>query len=89
MRMRWTLPLLFVACKVTTPDPDDTSFPSCEAIAVACHNLDLETDGGTARDCHVLGHTSKTEAACAAKKDECLAFCSGDGGADADAGGDQ
>lgn len=84
--MRWTIPLLFVACGVDGPPPTHTSFPSCEEISLACHNVDVASDGGPGEECHVLSHVSRTEEACAAKKTECLTYCSGDGGID---GGDQ
>ena len=58
-------------------------YPSCDAIIQACHPLDVEE--GPIHDCHDFGHApTSSEAACAAKKAECLAICvATDGGVDA------
>lgn len=71
-----------VSCAPTGPAPTHTSFPACEDIAVACHNLDLVTDAGDAELCHRIGHLSTDEASCAAKHDYCVAYCESDGGVD-------
>jgi len=62
-----------------------SSFPSCEAIINACHEVD-RGEPGTIHDCHETAHDlSATEAACAAVKDNCVATCAAaklDAGAD-------
>jgi hypothetical protein len=78
-----TLPLLFVACSVDSPEPTHTSFVECEDIAVACHNVDLAQDGGIGEDCHAVGHLARTAAPCQREHAVCLAYCSGDAGFDA------
>lgn len=61
----------------TSPTPPAAaagSRPSCEAIDDACDPH--EEEGGLAKECHDLAEASATsEAACAARKDECLAAC--------------
>jgi hypothetical protein len=49
------------------------TFPVCEEIIAACHELD--TGSGLAHDCHDVAHDAKDEATCTAKKAECLAGC--------------
>ncbi len=69
-------------------DPSAVAYPSCRAITEACHYLDVGE--GPIHDCHDLGHDSKSDAPCAARKDECLKVCvpaGGAGAADAAAGG--
>jgi hypothetical protein len=67
-----------------SPKPDPAG--SCNALASACHPYAFTA--GLGRDCHELGHDG-TDAACAEKKDECLAACPPvekvDAAADADA----
>lgn len=60
------------SCSSTDPatPPDPTG--SCSALASACHPYSAVA--GLGRDCHELGH-SGTDAACAEKKEECLAAC--------------
>lgn len=57
---------------------------ACAEIIARCHVLDVG-EAGPINDCHTLAHEKqdKDEAACEAKKDECLATCplSSDGGA--------
>jgi hypothetical protein len=82
--MRWTSLLLPLAsCSVDSPEPDHTSFAVCEEIAVACHNADVAEDGGIGEDCHVVGHLARSEVPCQREKPLCLAYCSADGGFDA------
>lgn len=82
--MRFTLVLLPLAsCSVDSPPPDHRSFATCEEISVACHNVDVAEDGGIGDDCHVVGHIARSEADCESEKSVCLAYCSKDGGFDA------
>ena len=82
--MRWTLLLLPLAsCSVDSPAPDDTAFVTCEEIAVACHNVDVAEEGGIGEDCHVVGHLAKANSTCVRERAVCLAYCSADGGFDA------
>lgn len=84
--MRWTILLLPLAsCSVDSPESDHTAFATCEEIAVACHNVDVAEDGGIGEDCHVVAHVAKLEATCVREKEVCLAYCSPDGGFDANA----
>jgi hypothetical protein len=47
----------------------------CEEIAMLCHEHDKTS--AVAHECHVLGHSKEsTEAACTAKRPECLQACS-------------
>ena len=78
-----TLPLLFVACSVDAPAPTHTSFVACEEIAVACHNVDVDEDGGIGEDCHAVGHLARVESPCLRERAVCLAYCSRDGSFDA------
>lgn len=71
------------ACKSSAPasqpaapssSPSSEARPSCEAIDEACDPH--EDKPGLSHECHELSEdTATTEAACAAKKDECLAAC--------------
>jgi hypothetical protein len=82
--MRWTVLLLPLAsCSVDSPEPDHTSFVECEESAVACHNVDVAEDGGIGEDCHAVGHLARSEVPCQREKPLCLAYCSADGGFDA------
>jgi hypothetical protein len=76
--------LVVFACSDDEHSHGHTSFPACEEISSACH--DLDTGSGFAHDCHELAHGAKDEATCTAKKAECLAGCAKtDGGAATDA----
>lgn len=53
----------------------------CALLASECHHAD-HGDGAMGQQCHEIGH-EQDEAACIARFDECIAFCTGDGGAEA------
>lgn len=59
-------------------DHDHQSPAACKEISNACHAHDDGTPGPI-HECHELGHGTNAEA-CAARRDECLALCSADGG---------
>jgi hypothetical protein len=47
----------------------------CEELAMLCHEHDKTS--AVAHECHLLGHSKEsTEAACLAKRPECLQACS-------------
>lgn len=83
--------LLGVACsssKTTSPTADSGTSepPTCKLIYERCHPLDK--GAGEIHECHELAEdTASTEATCAAKKDDCFAACTADGGV-VDAGPD-
>jgi hypothetical protein len=84
--MRWTLLLLPLAsCSVDTPEADHTAFVTCEEISLACHNVDVAEDGGIGEDCHAVSHLARSEVPCQRERAVCLAYCSADGGFDANA----
>ena len=78
---------LFAAACASAPPPATTApastesvtaaqggRPSCDAIDEACNPH--EDEGGLAKECHDLAEAkATTEAACAARKAECLAAC--------------
>jgi len=57
-------------------------YASCNAVTQACHEYD--TGEGPIHDCHDRAHAAKSDADCAATKDECLRLCAEAG---KDAGG--
>lgn len=82
--MRWSLLILPLAsCSVDSPPPDHTAFATCEEISLACHDVDVAEDGGIGEDCHVVSHLARSEAPCVRERAVCLAYCSKDGGFDA------
>ena len=60
-----------------------SAFAACQTIIDACHEKDVGT--GPVHDCHDLAHEATSEAACTAKKDECVKTCNASG---TDAGSD-
>lgn len=81
-----SLAFLAAACASSTPPASTTPAstetvtaaqegrPSCDAIDEACDPH--EDAGGLAKECHDLAEAkATTEAACAARKAECLAAC--------------
>ncbi len=89
------LPLLFVAFALagcpTDENGGDTgilTFPDCEAIIEACHDVDDGTPG-MASDCHDLAHDADSNDDCAPMRAACVTACMAiDGGVhhDEDAG---
>ncbi|MBX3216772.1 MAG: hypothetical protein KF850_32355 [Labilithrix sp.] len=75
--------LFTVACGSSPPPASPTEAsapapgeprPSCDAIDEACDPH--EDEPGLPKECHDLAESkATTEAACAARKDECLAAC--------------
>jgi hypothetical protein len=80
-----SLALLLSACGGSnrrSSDPKGTPHGAsiCEEIAMLCHEHDKAS--AVAHECHVLGHSKEsTEAACLAKRPECLQACSSPEGA--------
>jgi hypothetical protein len=76
-------PLVVVAaCSDDHDHADDAMPPSCEAFHEAC--VRASRSNPAAAECDDFTHgAGRTEAECAAKKDECTAICSGTGSADA------
>jgi hypothetical protein len=66
--------LVCAACSSSSTESSPKADPagSCSALASACHPYSFTP--GLGRDCHELGHDG-TDAACAERKDECLAAC--------------
>jgi hypothetical protein len=87
--MKWSLLALMLHVGGSSNEASTTSssssrggrhlspYPSCQAIIDACHPYDVGE--GPIHDCHDLA-SNGPEAACAPKKDECVATCKPDAG---------
>lgn len=81
------LPFLFVSLALTgcptDEHHDDTgvlTFPDCEAIVEACHDVD-DGSPGMAHDCHETAHDADSNDDCAPTRAACVAACQAiDGG---------
>lgn len=94
--MTRALPFLLVTLALagcpTDPDDGDSgilTFPDCEAIVEACHEVD-DGSPGMAHDCHETAHDADSNDDCAPMRAACVAACEAiDGGmahGDEDAG---
>ena len=86
MRTSLAFSLVLAACS-PVPSSGDTgpaSFPDCEAIVEACH--DVDPGSGPAHDCHEAAHDAASNDACAPLVASCLATCAAIDAGSLDAG---
>ncbi len=69
------LTVALVACSDSHSHTDAgaSSFPSCQAIVAACHEVD--PGSGPVHECHESAEAAKADSECSPKKDACLALC--------------
>lgn len=89
MRTSFALALALCLSGCPTENTTDTgpvTFPDCEAIVEACHEVD--PGSGPAHDCHEAAHDAASNDVCVPLRASCLATCEAiDGGViDEDAG---
>jgi predicted small lipoprotein YifL len=74
--------LALAGCPTESPtgDTGPLTFPDCEAIVEACHDVD-DGSGGMPTTCHDTAHDATSNADCAPLRASCVAACSAiDGG---------
>lgn len=78
--------LLALSCTPSSPasDAGPVSFPDCEAIVEACH--DVDPGAGPAHDCHEAAHDAAANAECTPLVTSCLAACAAIDAGPVDAG---
>ncbi len=76
------------ACTPSSPpgDAGPASFPDCEAIVEACH--DVDPGAGPAHDCHEAAHDAASNAECTPLVASCVAACAAIDAGAVDAGPD-
>jgi len=78
--------LVLASCTPSSPpgDAGPASFPDCEAIVEACH--DVDPGAGPAHDCHEAAHDAASNADCTPLVTSCLAACAAIDAGPVDAG---